>query len=294
MTKEEKQAELQRLLKIVNATFDYLTNRFGRMIVCDDVSTNEIIYNNQKVWAEKYFVELRLDKLQNLLSMFTTELKHPIDSEYAVYIKKNTGYDFDLWAENRKSTEKVLKRGKIVTEKERRDVSEMMDHFNEANEDLKKLKILRGLSADFDKRKGNMNTGFSEVVSETMELIETIEKDGAIVEKFSGTSTVTVTYWDGPKPSHYNTRNETAPDGKHKLTLTECTQGKHSSTTVSIDFVDTRVEFYHAIGIHPNINAFWKDNTTIVIETGKNYTTLAKYRKVENYGDVIAIEYIES
>ena len=291
LTREEKNAELQKQLTLVHATFDYLTIHFGRLSVCDDVASNEVMYNQQKLNAETLFKEQNLSKLKKMLKDETHWLAINFDLEFGNYIKKNTEYEIDIFAEIKSGAEEVLKKGKIENKKEQHNVVMMISLYEKTIGDLLKIESLQLLLENFYQGEGKTHYASSKYTEEHTELVETIEKDDGTIEQ---TFTSTVTYWDGPKPSHYNTREETAPDGKHKLTLTECTQGKYSSTSVSIDFSEIRIEFYHAVGIHPNIHAFWKDNTTIIIETNKSYTTHAKYRKVESYGDVIDIEYVEN
>ena len=46
-------------------------------------------------------------------------------------------------------------------------------------------------------------------------------------------------------------------------------------------------------GIH-KVKAFWKDDSTIVIEVPKDGTVHTQHKQVRSFGDVISIEYIES
>ncbi|MES2652736.1 MAG: hypothetical protein V4663_13425 [Bacteroidota bacterium] len=290
LTREKKNAELQKHLTLVHATFDYLTIQFGRILVCDDVPSNEVMYTNQKARAEIYFKERRLDKLQKQLKGETEWLMITFDLEFENYIKKNTAYELDLFAEARSRTEEVLKKGKIEDNKDSHYVAIMTNLYEKTAGDPQKIKSLQFLQKIFYEGKGKPHSVSSKYTEEHTELVKRVEKDGTIEETFIST----VTYWDGPKPSHFNERKEMAPDGERWFTLTECASSKDSSTTVTIAFSKMSVQTYYAVGIHPNINAFWKDNNTIVIETEKSYTTHSKYHKVESYGDVIAIEYIES
>ncbi len=299
MTKDQKQAELEKLLAINLATYDYLTNLYGRSLVCDDVSPYETCYNNAKGLAETYRKDGQLAKLKKQFKNETEWLKIQVDLDFGNYIKKNTGYEVDIFAESSVGADKVLTRGAIENEKESRYLSQMISWHEKTAKNPEKLKKLRLLLKDFydQKIKEDENLPknkkffkpFDEESEET-KLVERVEKDGMITEKYVSI----VTDWNGSKPKHYKEQEEIAPDGKHKLSITECTSGKLSSTTVSISFTDTVIQVYYADGIHPTINAFWKDNGTVVIETEKSYTTHVKYRKVETYGDVIHIEYVES
>lgn len=50
---------------------------------------------------------------------------------------------------------------------------------------------------------------------------------------------------------------------------------------------------YGVNGIY-HVNAFWKDNATIVIETKRNYPGYTQYKSVRSFDDIITIEYVES
>lgn len=299
MTKDQKQAELEKSLAITLATYNYLIGIYGRMIVCDDVSTYETSYNNAKARAVTYFKEGQLAKLKKQLKTETDWLNFQLDIEFDNYIKKNTGYSMDIFSNSRAIAEEVLERGAIASEKESQNISQMVRWHQKTAETPEKLKKLSQLLDDFYERKRKEDENLPkhqkffnpfDHETEVTHLVERVEKDGIIHELYEAK----VTTWNGPKPKHYKEREEIAPDGKHRLTITECTSGKHSSTTVSISFTEMMIQVYYATGIYPTINAFWKNNTTIVIETEKKYTTSVKYKKVENYGDVITIEYIES
>jgi len=86
-----------------------------------------------------------------------------------------------------------------------------------------------------------------------------------------------------------------SPDKKKLLTITE----GQRSTQVFMTWPCAGSSVYVVEGIDKNLSAYWKDNSTIVIETFKNYTTdprldpLNKRRQVQNLDDIVKIEYIE-
>lgn len=294
LSTEQKNRELEKYFRLVQATFDYLTTKFGRKLVIDDVALDEVMYSNQKIIAEKQFNERRLDKLKKQLKVETNWLMFTLDLDFSDYIKKNTAYEFDLFEDIKNATEEVLKKGIIENETDSRNVGLMINLYEKTVPDPEKMSRLQALQKDFhDKKWKSMEMESKKSKKQYEEHSQTrewVEENGMMMEVISGT----VTVWDGPKPKHYKERKETAPNGKLSFTLTEYTSGKQSSTDVSIDFPETRIQIYHAEGIHPDINAFWKDNNTICIETLKQYTTLPKYKKVESYGDIVFIEYTEN
>ena len=85
-----------------------------------------------------------------------------------------------------------------------------------------------------------------------------------------------------------------SPDDKRTLTLTESgTDENNCSTQILIDFEGGGAGVYAAKGINLSIKTFWKDNQTIVVETKKTYLVLQKWEQVQDYQDIIRVEYIE-
>lgn len=86
-----------------------------------------------------------------------------------------------------------------------------------------------------------------------------------------------------------------SPDDKRTLTLTESgTDENNCSTQILIDFKGGGAGVYAAKGINLSIKTFWKDNQTIVVETKKTYLVLQKWEQVQDYQDIIKVEYIEN
>ena len=69
--------------------------------------------------------------------------------------------------------------------------------------------------------------------------------------------------------------------------------GKQASTYVAVHFPTANGAVYGTRSIHPDVKARWKDNSTIVIETNKEYEANTEHKQVRSFDDVITIEYIE-
>jgi len=119
---------------------------------------------------------------------------------------------------------------------------------------------------------------------EYCEVISRVEKDGIEV--------VTITISTGPKPKHFEEQWATSPDGKRKLVVVQLSDGKHASTYVAVHFPTASGAVYGTSGIRPDVKAWWKDNSTIVIETKKVYEANTQNKQVRSFDDVISIEYI--
>jgi len=282
LTPEQKQSELQRHLAILLATLDYLEERFGGSIVFDQNDPATEYYQQQKIQTEKYFKQRRLDRLQQQLASFTKGLQNRADLAFAPYIKEKTGYDVDIFEGVVKRVDIIVAQNEIRSQNELNDVGTMLHFYHETAADEKEIEKLKLLLANYYKRT-NDTSGKRE--SEYSEVISRVEKDG--VEE------VTVTISTGPKPKHFEEQRATSPDGKRKLRVVQWSDGKNASTYVDVIFPTASGPVFGMSGIH-NVKAFWKGNSTIVIEVPKDDTAITQHKQVQSFDDVITIEYIES
>jgi hypothetical protein len=282
LTPEEKQSELRRHRAILLATLDYLEERLGGSFVCDQCDPVAEYYQRQKIQTEKYFKQSRLDRLQQRLATLTNGLEKRVDLAFAAYIKEKTGYDIDIFEDLRNRVNSIIAQNEIRCQNELNDVGSMLRFYRETAADRKKVEKLKSLLTDYSKEtkkiSGKGKSGYSEVIS-------IVEKDS--IEE------VTVRISSGPKPKHFEEKWETSPDGKRKLRIVQWSDGKHASTCVDVMFPTASGTVYDISGIHPDVKALWKDNSTIVIETKKLYPANAQHRQVRSFNDVINIEYIE-
>ena len=66
------------------------------------------------------------------------------------------------------------------------------------------------------------------------------------------------------------------------------------ATQIMVNFKNSGSGIYSVNGINKGIKAYWKDNSTIVIETFKKYEATQKMPKVQSFSDIVKIEYIEN
>jgi hypothetical protein len=264
------------------ATLDYLEERLGGSFVYDQYDPVTEYYQQQKVQTEKYFKQRRLDRLQQRLASLTKGLQNKADVAFTLYIKEKTGCDIDIFEDLRKRVDSIIAQNEIRNQKELNDIGTMLHFYHETSADGEEVEKLKALLTNYSeqsqttslKRKGE----YSEVVSR-------VGKDG--IEE------VTVKISTGPKPKHYEEQEATSPDGKRKLRVTQWRDGKHASTYVAVEFPSASGAVYGTSGICPDVQAWWKDNSSIVIETKKEYTANTQHRQVRSFDDVISIEYIE-
>ena len=281
MTPEQKQSELQRHRAILLATLDYMEEHFGGSFVHDQYDPVTEYYRQQKIQTEKYFKQRRLDRLQQRLASLTKGLQHRPDLAFAPYIKEKTGYDIDIFEDLRNRVNAIVAQNKIGSQKELNDIGIMLRFYHETKADGEEIEKLKALLTDYSKHTNGIS---GKRKGEYCEVISRVEKDGIEV--------VTITISTGPKPKHFEEQWATSPDGKRKLVVVQLSDGKHASTYVAVHFPTASGAVYGTSGIRPDVKAWWKDNSTIVIETKKVYEANTQNKQVRSFDDVISIEYI--
>lgn len=282
MKPEQKQSELVRNRSILLATLAYLEEHLGGSFVYDQYDPVTEYYQQQKVQVEKYFKQSKLDRLHQQLIKLTKGLQNRIDLNFAGYIKEKTGYDIDIFEDMRNRADIIIEQAEIHSDEELDHVVTMLRYY-QALIDGEKVEKLNLLLTNYSK--GTYETS-NKKKSEYSEVISRVKKDG--IEK------VTVRISTAPKPKHFKEQEEISPDGKRKLRVTQWSDGKHASTYVAIEFPAANGAVYGTSGIHPDIKAWWKNNSTIVIETKKEYEASAQHKEVRSFDDVITIDYIEN
>jgi len=283
LTPDQKQSELQRHRDIILATIDYLLAAHGGCIVFDQEDIITDYYEQQKLQIAKYYKQRRLDRLQQRLASFTKSLISSADLNYADYIKEKTGYDIDIIADLQKRVDAIIAQNEIRSKKEFYDVGTLLHFYHKTSHEPEKFDILGKLLLDYSERtttsySRKRRAGYSEVIRK-------MERDGM--------EEVTVRFSSDPKPKHLEEQEVISPDGKRKLRVTKWSNRKHASTKVEILFTVESGVVYSTNGIR-DVKAYWKNNSSIVIETGKEFMANTQYREIRSFDDVITIEYIES
>lgn len=94
----------------------------------------------------------------------------------------------------------------------------------------------------------------------------------------------------GPKPKHDKEWEIPSPDKKLKIRINQLAYGKSANTYVNIHFPKADGVLYATKGIH-EIEAYWKDDTTIVIYSTPDHEPMVAYKKVESFDLMVNIEY---
>ena len=278
-----KQAELEKNKSIIDATLDFLLLHYTGVVIYDDEDSDKRHFKSQQAQAEKHFSTNNLTALENQLDKLIKRLQYQPrpDLDFKSYVKERAGYDLDIFAEQRKSFNDVLAKGRIDTEKECNNVCIMIAQLGINEKGIKET--YEPMLIEFHERQRAIIEASPELKKQYDEHHEIIEEDGEQIEIF----------YSGGKPSHHNRRIVLAPNGKFSVIISETTDDHQSSTSIDIQLENYGCSLYSVDGIHPDINAFWKDNHKIVIET-KGHPSERMYKKIEVDGHLINIEYVET
>jgi hypothetical protein len=282
LTPEQKQTELERHRNLLLATLDYLEQHLGGSFVYDRYDPVTEYYQQQKIQTEKYFKQRRLDRLQQRLASLTKGLQNRDALAFTTYIKEKTGYDIDIFEDLRKRVAVIVAQNEIRSQNELNDIGTMLHYYNETSQNGEEVEKVKSLLTYYSERENDRSR---KKQNEYSEVISRVEEEG--VEK------VTIRFSSGPKLKHFEEQQAISPDGKRRLRIVQWSDGKHASTYVTVEFPTASGAVYGLSGICPDVKAWWKDNSTVVIETNREYTAHSQNKKVQSFDDVISIEYVE-
>lgn len=281
MTPEQKQTELERQRTILLATLDYLEQYLGGSIVYDQYDPVTEYYQQQKIQIEKYFKQRRLDRLQQRFASLTKGLQYRDALAFSNYIKEKTGYNIDNLKDVQIPYALVIEQNEIRNQKELNEVGSMLQFFQENSPEGEEAKKLKKLISNYSQRQVSY--------SNKTELSKFFSR----IEKVEGTVEETVEVSTGTKPKYYEEQVVRSPDGKRSLRIAQWSDGKNASTYVAVEFPTSSGAVFGLNGIYPDVTAWWKDNSTIIIKTKKDYPSTTKHKQVRSFDDQITIEYME-
>ena len=101
---------------------------------------------------------------------------------------------------------------------------------------------------------------------------------------------------NNPSGDFYKNTSEKfySPDKRCYATIVEHgLDSTEANTQVLLTFDKTGAGVYTVKGIHKNLKVSWKNNSTLVIETKKDFRSLTKWPQIQSFDDIIKVEYIE-
>ena len=261
------------------AAVDYHIDHFiTGSIVYDGFDPVKDYFERQKIKADTYFGEGRLDMLQQQLNKLIRGPWLKADLQFVSYIKEKTGYNLDLFSDLPTRIDGIVANGKIETEEEREIVDVQLHIYKNTVGDTQKGAVLKNLLHQYYEQKIEPEN-YSKVISRK------VNDDGSEI--------VSIVSWSGPTPVHDECEEITSPDGERLVHVRRYNRdGKHAYTMVNICFPTASGGVYQVDGIHPNVKAYWKDNHTLVIETAKDLVAVHQYHTLQSFDDLVTVEYI--
>jgi hypothetical protein len=300
MTDEEKQIELEKNRTLLLGTLDYHLEYYIGSMVFDQWDPAAEFYLQEKQKTEEDCKELRLEMLQMRLHKLLCRLRNRADVNFGPYIKKQTGYDIDIFEELRGNIASIVSRGKIENEGELRSVASMIKVYQHESLAKEQIDLLINLTDEFAKCKHPDKIGgeadFSELKQVIVQIkIPTPESETTVMTDIARTSRMS----SESEPATFQRNNDLlsehySPDRQRHIMIRTNGIEKNALTEVSIILKGGSGCIYCARGLRLPIKAYWKDNSTVVIETKKEYLVEVKHHTVRSFEDVVKIEYNEA
>jgi polyhydroxyalkanoate synthesis regulator phasin len=162
MNPNDNQKELDRTYEILIATVDYqidLLNKAVKQNELNDITENLRALKPQIV---KLYEKGNLAKLKRWLRDLTEMPRECRDLSFTTFIKKHTGYDFNIFEAFYKRIDNIVAKGKISTENQYREVDSLVNFLCQTVPvDNKKIEILNKLLVEYNdqlsRKRGNPN-----------------------------------------------------------------------------------------------------------------------------------------
>jgi len=153
LSKEEKQIELQKYRDLVLATLDYYLENKVMQIKTADFDSDEH-YKGLKIQTEEQYKKGRLTRLKQWFRDLTEMQIETGDLKFNKYLQDKTKYDIDIFKSYFQRVDKVIEKGKIMTDNQFYDINIMVDQLCQTEPvDSEKIEILNRLLSEYEQRK---------------------------------------------------------------------------------------------------------------------------------------------
>lgn len=258
MTSEEKKSELKKYRDIILATIDYKLGKTAGSMIYDGFGPVADYYLQQKQQTEKYYQNDRIDRLKQKFQSMTETLMRRGDLNFDKYIKEKTDYETDIFENLQLRIEQIIEQKEIKNQNDYSDVIAIQSLHKQIPTEQEKFDILNNLLHNF-------------------------------VDKRSNPASLNVIISNEKPPGIYSS------DNRCRIIISESGTDRNCPlTSIAICFEQASGGIYAVKGINLAINAYWKDNNTVVIETKRDYEAIVKCKQVQSFNDIVKIEYIES
>lgn len=277
MKSKKKQEELDKQRILVLQILEYLIEHYTGSFVLDDYDLSREYYLQEKNQVEKYYNERRLDKIKAKLAKFIHSLCRYKNIEYTHYIEETTGYRINLYNEIQGRTNKILQNGIIANTEELADIEYMI------------LLCENDPNSSFDK---NL---YQNLLNRYHKFDESNFIDSYIKKKVPD-----INYTKSENQSDKELKIEkgliykiNSPNSKNWIALYTSGKNEFALTYLVVGVDGGNASVYSAKGENLIINAYWENDSTIVIETSNKYKTSNCYKKITTKSSNISIKYID-
>ncbi len=297
MTSDEKKTELKKYRTLLLATLNYHLEHYTGSMVFDQWDPAAEHYLREQQRTEQDFQEQKLDVLQQCLRGYLMRLRSRVDVNFAQFIKKETGFDIDIFEDLRNEVAIIVSNGKIKRSEEFFKVQDLLRVYEGEVEAPALIAQLKALIDDFTAA-ANLNPAIPGLGhSLTKQVVVQVQPPPPNVGNATTLSIEETTEILTPEVfTEMNYRNGLlseirSPDGNRFVRVQTNGSGKNALTDVSISLRGGSGSIYCAEGANLPIKAYWGDNQTVVIETNQEYTNITKHHRVSSFDDVVKIEY---
>jgi hypothetical protein len=152
-SKESKHSELIKYRDLVLATIDYFVEKKIGTIKTDDFD-GPVHYNLLKLQTEEHYRKGRLTKLKQWFRDMTEMQVETRDLNFNEYLFHKTGYNIDIFKSYIDRVNKIVTKGKILSDSQYYDINSMVDILSHMNlVDKKKMEILNRLLLEYEQKK---------------------------------------------------------------------------------------------------------------------------------------------
>lgn len=147
---ENKHTELKKYHELVLLTIDYYINYTEGHIKTAEFDSIDH-YKKLRTQSEEDFQKGRLTRLKQWFRDLTEMFVEQRDLKFSQYLQEKTKYEIDIFKSYIRRVDKIIEKGKIITDNQFYDIKMMVDQLCRTEPiDHTKIQILNRLIADYE------------------------------------------------------------------------------------------------------------------------------------------------
>jgi hypothetical protein len=182
--------ELQKYRAILLATLDYENARTAANVPPERTEQSAQINISQGNYIQKLFAAGDIDTIKKRLHIYTELYMQLGNTAYGEYIKKTTGYDFDIFENIQGRVEKIIEKNIIKNKKERADAIAMIELCRKGLYNQAQVPKLHNLLKEYRNSTNSKHQGFQ--VNYLLELNSPDLRNWVTVYEINGSTQVQI------------------------------------------------------------------------------------------------------